>query len=159
MTVNAAHLLNQGIDLFRLYILFSQYRSCDNTQEIWSFVLFIKKSTCKHEYVCMYSFQWTRQRTQSPEYHHMICVGKTKCTSEKGLLRNPFASDRWQTFWHESQMPHRAGLILGQILHCTELNASQVPGDCPGGDGGFWNWLVHYYLNRTNRHLHKHFSN
>ena len=32
------------IDLFRLYILFSQYRSCDDTQEIWSFVLFIKKS-------------------------------------------------------------------------------------------------------------------
>ena len=31
------------IDLFRLYILFSQYRSCDDTQEIWSFVLFIKK--------------------------------------------------------------------------------------------------------------------
>ena len=22
-------------------------------------------------------------------------------------------SDRWQTFWHESQMPHRAGLIFG----------------------------------------------
>ena len=36
--------LNTEIDLFRLYILFSQYRSCDNTQEIWSFVLFIKKS-------------------------------------------------------------------------------------------------------------------
>ena len=32
------------IDLFRLYILFSQYRSCDDTQEIWSFVLFIKAS-------------------------------------------------------------------------------------------------------------------
>ena len=30
-------------------------------------------------------------------------------------------------------MPHRAGLILGQITHCTELNASQLPGDCPGG--------------------------
>ena len=60
-------------------------------------------------------------------------------------LRNPFASDHWQTFWHESQMPHRAGLILGQIPHCTELNASQMPGDCPGGggDGRFWNWLVH----------------
>ena len=27
----------------------------------------------------------------------------------------------------------RADLILGQILHCTELNASQMPGDCPGG--------------------------
>ena len=35
-------------------------------------------------------------------------------------------------------MPHRAGLILGQILHCTELNASQMPGDCPGGGG----WAV-----------------
>ena len=54
-------------------------------------------------------------------------------------LRNPFASDRWQTFWQESQMPHRAGLILGQIPHCTELNASQLP----GGDGRFWNWLVY----------------
>ena len=30
-------------------------------------------------------------------------------------------------------MPHRAGLILGQIPHCTELNASQIPGGCPGG--------------------------
>ena len=30
-------------------------------------------------------------------------------------------------------MPHRAGLILGQIPHYTELNASQIPGDCPGG--------------------------
>ena len=33
-------------------------------------------------------------------------------------------------------MPHRAGLILGQIPHCTELNASQMPGDCPGGGMG-----------------------
>ena len=31
------------IDLFRLYILFSHYRSCGDTQEIWSFVLFVKK--------------------------------------------------------------------------------------------------------------------
>ena len=28
----------------------------------------------------------TRQRIKSPEYHHMICIGKTKCSSEKGLL-------------------------------------------------------------------------
>ena len=41
------------IDLFRLYILFSQYRSCDDTQEIWSFVLLIKKSTCKHIHACL----------------------------------------------------------------------------------------------------------
>ena len=44
------------IDLFRLYILFSQFKSCDNTQEDWFFVLLIKKSACKHEYVCMHSF-------------------------------------------------------------------------------------------------------
>ena len=31
-------------------------------------------------------------------------------------------------------MPHLAGLILGQIPHYTELNASQMPGDCPGGE-------------------------
>ena len=43
----------------------------------------------------------------------------------------PFVFDRWQTFWYESQMPHGGGgLILGQIPHCTELNASQMPGDC-----------------------------
>ena len=35
-------------------------------------------------------------------------------------------------------MPHRAGLILGQIPHCTELNASQMPGGCPGVGG----WAV-----------------
>ena len=45
-----------SIDLFRLYILFSQYKSCDNTQEDWFVVLLIKKNACKHEYVCMHSF-------------------------------------------------------------------------------------------------------
>ena len=40
-------------------------------------------------------------------------------------------------------MPHRAGLILGQIPHCTELNASQMLGDCPGGMGGFGiDWYI-----------------
>ena len=43
-------------------------------------------------------------------------------------------------------MPHRAGLILGQIPYCTELNASQMPGDCPGwGMGGFGiDWYITY---------------
>ena len=48
---------------------------------------------------------------------------------------------------------HRAGLVLGQIPHCTELNASQMSGDCPGGGGGggggdgrFWNRLAHYVV-------------
>ena len=35
-------------------------------------------------------------------------------------------------------MPHSAGLISGQISYCTELNASQMPGDFPGGGG----WAV-----------------
>ena len=35
----------------------------------------------------------------------------------------------------DSQMPHQAGVILGQIPHCTELNASQTPGGLPGGGG------------------------
>ena len=50
--------------------------------------------------------------------------------------RGSRVSDRWQMFWYESQMPHRAGLILGQIPHCTELNTSQMPRDCRGGGGG-----------------------
>ena len=29
---------------------------------------------------------FARQRIKSPEYHHVICIGKTKCTSEKGPL-------------------------------------------------------------------------
>ena len=29
---------------------------------------------------------FARQRIKSPIYHHMICIGKTKCASEKGLL-------------------------------------------------------------------------
>ena len=51
----------------------------------------------------------------------------------KNSVRNPYVSDRLKTFWYESQMPHRAGLMLGQIPHSTELNASQMLGDCPEG--------------------------
>ena len=43
-------LLAYSRDLFRLYILFSQYKSCDNIQEDWFFVLLIWKNACKHEY-------------------------------------------------------------------------------------------------------------
>ena len=44
------------IDLFRLYILFSQYRSCDNTQENWCFVFLITKSVCRHIHAGMRCF-------------------------------------------------------------------------------------------------------
>ena len=39
----------------------------------------------------------------------------------------------WHSFWHESQMPDRAGLNLGQIPHSTEQNSSQMPGLCAEG--------------------------
>jgi len=41
-------------------------------------------------------------------------------------------------------MPHRVGLVLGQIPHCTELNAGQMPGDYPrGGMGGLGiDWYI-----------------
>ena len=48
-------------------------------------------------------------------------------------------------------MPHRADLILGQIPHCTELNASQMSGDCLGGGDGRSgiDWYINYvYHNR-----------
>ena len=35
------------IDLTPLYILFSQFRSYDDTQEIWSFVFSLKKTACR----------------------------------------------------------------------------------------------------------------
>ena len=41
-------------------------------------------------------------------------------------------------------MPDRAGLILVQIPHCTVLNASQMPGDSPGGMGCFG---IDWYIN------------
>ena len=44
-------------------------------------------------------------------------------------------------------MPHRAGLILGQIPHCAELNANQMPGDCPGGGGGVGGFGIDWYIN------------
>ena len=38
--------------------------------------------------------------------------------------------------------------MLCQITHCTELNASQMPGDCPGGGmGGFGiDWYISLLL-------------
>ena len=44
-------LMTEAMSKVRLYILFSQYRSCDDTQEIWSFVLFIKNSIFKLAFI------------------------------------------------------------------------------------------------------------
>ena len=39
----------RSVDPFCMSILFSWYRSYDDTQEVWMFVVFIKKTVCKHE--------------------------------------------------------------------------------------------------------------
>ena len=68
-----------GIHLFRFSVLFSQYRSCDDTQES----IFFQSWTF---YVCTQSTQWTRQRFEPLRYHHLTCIEKTKSANEKGLL-------------------------------------------------------------------------
>ena len=35
--------------------------------------------------------------------------------------------------------------MLGKITHGTELNASQMPGDCPGG-GGMGGFGIDWYI-------------
>ena len=52
-------------------------------------------------------------------------------------------------------MPHRAGLILGQTPHCTELNASQMPGDCPPGGGGWADLELTGTLSQESRISHQ----
>ena len=42
-------------------------------------------------------------------------------------ITKSFCLQRWPEFWHESQMPYWAFLILGQIIHCVEQNSSQMP--------------------------------
>ena len=64
------------------------------------------------------------------------------------ILLLPTAERRFDT---EVKCPTGGGLILGQIPHCTELNASPMPGDCPGGGmGGFGiDWYIRESLAAT----------
>ena len=98
----------------------------------------------KQRHIPWYNYIKRQQQQKNPRGIDKSNDPWTPLTCWIKELRNPFASDRWQTFWHESQMPHLAGLILGQISGCTELNASQMPGDCPGGGmGGFGiDWYI-----------------
>ena len=100
-----------------------------------------------------------QQKTHVESTRAMTCERCSRAESKNCEIL--FASDRWQTFWHKSQMPHRAGLILGQIPHCTELNASQMPGDCLGGGwadmeltGTFLSSRYYGYLVLSRRNTH-----
>ena len=46
-------------------------------------------------------------------------------------------------------MPHRAGLILGQIPRSTELNASQMPRDYLERGGGMGGFGIDWYITVT----------
>ena len=51
-------------------------------------------------------------------------------------------------------MPDQAGLILGQIPHCMELNSSQMPGVCPryaweGGGKGMGGYGIDSYITHS----------
>ena len=59
---------------------------------------------------------FVRQRIKSPEYHHMICIGKTKCTSEEGLLagsRSKYGKSR--TILDLARENLACELVFGQI--------------------------------------------
>ena len=79
-----------------------------------------------------------RQQQKSPRGIDKSSDPWTRLTCWIQELRNTFVSDRWQTFWHKSQMPHLADHILGQIPHCIR---SLTRVKCPGvarGEG----WVV-----------------
>ena len=42
---------------------------------------------------------FNEQNKGPPEYYHMICIGKTKCTSEKGLFAEDYAYLTFRLFY------------------------------------------------------------
>ena len=54
-----------------------------------------------------------------------------------------FVSDRWQTFWHESQMPHRVGLVWVKFPTVRSLTWVKCPGIARVGMGGLGiDWYI-----------------
>ena len=100
------------------------------------FVQLVFAPCFKQRHIPRYNYTRLIKRQQQQK---KTCVESTRAMTRERCSYKSFCFWHWQTFWQESQMPHRAGLILGQIPHYTELNVSQMPGDCPGGEGG---WAV-----------------
>ena len=85
-----------AIDLFGLYILFSQYRSCDNTQGAWSFVLFIKKSACRHIHI--FSCKFNKTKPSILEYLYQI---KSSLQLEKQISVTIGRQKAFEKKWHK----------------------------------------------------------
>ena len=76
-------------------------------------------------------FNEPKQRTEPPKYWHMICIGKTKCTSEKGLLSAilQYVSSRslWRRLvtlktWNVPINPLTAEWALRALIDFTQSN-------------------------------------
>ena len=90
------------LPFFRLYILFSQYRSCDDTQEIWSFVSFIKVSmtmsacTLFNEQdkgsIPLSIITWSVLRKQNVQAKKVYCsLGYPKCLQTRRMYKRLLA--------------------------------------------------------------------
>ena len=76
-----------SVDLFRLYILFSQHRACANTQEALSFLFFfIKRSACNIFMLACALFNEQNKRPILLSISTWFVLGKQNVQSEKGLF-------------------------------------------------------------------------
>ena len=65
-----------SLDLFRLYILFSQHRSCANTQEALSFLFFFSLKAVHATYSCLHAL-FLMSKTKDPvSYTHLTLPTK-----------------------------------------------------------------------------------
>ena len=78
-------------DLFRMYILFSRYKSCDNTQGDWSFVLLIKKSACT-----ILNREFKKWRRQRPRQYHKLMIWLIEWGK---IIVLHVRHDFWCNFW------------------------------------------------------------
>ena len=72
--------------IFLLLVLFSQYRSCGDTEEVWTFVVFIKKIACKHEnvelwkkilsWVSLHDLFWEKKSTSKKGQFFSLLLGR-----------------------------------------------------------------------------------
>ena len=104
---------------------------CKNFCHYIFLVQFVFSPHFKERHIPCYNVTTT---TEKPTWNDLWM----RCMCWIKELQNPFVSDRWHKFWHESQLPHRAGLTLGQIPTVPSLTWVNARG-CPPGGGG---WVV-----------------
>ena len=89
----------------------------------------------KQRHISQYNYI-KRQQQQNPRGIDKSNDPSTQLTCWIKEFQNPFVSDRWHTFWQESQMPHRAGLIWVKFPTVRSLTRVKCPGIAR------WGWAV-----------------